>query len=421
MVTHNHHNRKKTPTDNNTYWFCFIFSNNTQQTSFQASEAKYYVDPNSDNHSEINNMNIIENNNNNNTNKNDMHYIIQKRNNELNFKRSQRDDSIKIKDCNRIQLLEMNEGNDLYEAKEIVSLTNWKSSNVDGQHKYPYPPAPPGVFEDMNQMFHRVGVRFSNSHYDRHSLQSDISNEDINIEAVGDAHLQRLHMACIEKMTKLDNDNDQLNVLGKLDSKLSMPSSSSLATPFLGSSQDFHEKYYNNDNNDTNQNQLLEVVSVALAYSEVLQLQGQTDKAIILVEDVIDKVKKDMKDQTSSTTVSNKGSDSNNTYNWELFDANSEVTCKKLDLLLESHKRLGPLYKIMGDYENAEKHIREFISLAENKSDKITDLAHAYSLLAVVFDGLERLDDAFEADTRALELLETIKVLQREKEMKNSI
>ena len=74
----------------------------------------------------------------------------------------------------------------------------------------------------------------------------------------------------------------------------------------------------------------------------------------------------------------------------------------------------------MGDFENAEKHIRWFISLAENKSDKITDLAHAYSLLAVIFDGLDRLDDAFEADTRALELLETIKVLQRERDLKQN-
>jgi hypothetical protein len=85
------------------------------------------------------------------------------------------------------------------------------------------------------------------------------------------------------------------------------------------------------------------------------------------VEDAIEKLKKDMKDIEESNV------DNNISYNWEVLDPNSEITAKKIDLLLESHKRLGPLYKVMGDFQNAEKHIRWFISLAENKSDKITD------------------------------------------------
>lgn len=302
-------------------------------------------------------------------------------------------------------------------AKEVTSLHNWKSSNLDGQHKYPPPAVPSGVFDDMNQMFHRIGIRFSNNQYEK--MQSDSSREDLDIEAIGDAHLQRLHSACVEKILKLDFENEEkriesIDILGNGNYHMA-PTTSSLVSPFLGSSLDFDENSEFNDNSTTSQSQIIEVVSVALAYSEVLQLQGQSEKAIKIVEEAIEKLKLDMKDilndDSKSVTTS---------YNWDGLDSNSEVTSKKMDLLLESHKRLGPLYKIIGDYENAEKHIRGFISLAEKNSDKIADLAHAYSLLAVIFDGLDRLDDAFEADTRALEMLETIKVLQREKDMKFS-
>ena len=385
---HQHHQHPQHPQHHNLY----------EHSDVKASEGP----PWSDNHSEINN-NIGDSTH----DSINVQYIIERRKAELNFKRSQREDTIKAKDCTRNPLLEI-DNNKYYEAKEVTSLHNWKSSNIDGQHKYPPPSAPPGVFEDMNQMFHRVGIRFSNNHYERYSYHSDSSKDDVNIEAVGDAHLQRLHLACVEKMLKLDFDSDikGADSLSKLDNIMT-PVTSSLVTPFLGSSQDIHGSIESNQCN-----QLIEVVSVALAYSEVLQLQGQTDKAILVVEDAIEKLKKDMKD------IEESNEDNDISYNWDVLDHNLEITTKKIDLLLESHKRLGPLYKAMGDFENAEKHIRWFISLAENKSDKITDLAHAYSLLAVIFDGLDRLDDAFEADTRALELLETIKVLQRERDLK---
>ena len=425
MKPYNHqYSRMKTPAlDNEKHCFCFfVFQHphhpqhhqhpqhpqhhhqhpqhhqHRNHNDVKASEGP----PWSENHSEINN-NIGDSTH----DSINVQYIIERRKAELNFKRSQREDTIKAKDCTRNPLLEI-DNNKYYEAKEVTSLHNWKSSNIDGQHKYPPPSAPPGVFEDMNQMFHRVGIRFSNNHYERYSYHSDSSKDDVNIEAVGDAHLQRLHLACVEKMLKLDLDSDikGTDSLSKLDNMMT-PVTSSLVTPFLGSSQDIHGSIESNQCY-----QLIEVVSVALAYSEVLQLQGQTDKAVLVVEDAIEKLKKDMKD------IEESNEDNNISYNWDVLDPNSEITAKKIDLLLESHKRLGPLYKVMGDFQNAEKHIRWFISLAENKSDKITDLAHAYSLLAVIFDGLDRLDDAFEADTRALELLETIKVLQRERDLK---
>jgi len=421
---HHHEYRMKTPTlDNEKQCFCFfVFQHPKHQhhQHHQHSHPQYHHhhyhyehsdvkasegQPWSDNHSEINN-NIGESNH----DSINAQYIIERRKAELNFKRSQ--DAIKAKDCTRNPLLEIDD-TEYYEAKEVTSLHNWKSSNIDGQHKYPAPSAPPGVFEDMNQMFHRVGIRFSNNHYERYSYHTDSNKDDVNIEAVGDAHLQRLHLACVEKMLKLDFDSDikGTDSLSKLDNMMT-PVTSSLVTPFLGSSQDIHESIQSEYTTSNQCYQLIEVVSVALAYSEVLQLQGQTDKAVLVVEDAIEKLKKDMKDIEESNV------DNNISYNWDVLDPNSEITAKKIDLLLESHKRLGPLYKVMGDFENAEKHIRWFISLAENKSDKITDLAHAYSLLAVIFDGLDRLDDAFEADTRALELLETIKVLQRERDLK---
>jgi hypothetical protein len=65
------------------------------------------------------------------------------------------------------------------------------------------------------------------------------------------------------------------------------------------------------------------MVNVALAYSEVLQLQGQTDKAILVVEDVIEKLKKDMKD------IEESNEDNNISYNWDALDPNSETTSKK--------------------------------------------------------------------------------------------
>lgn len=132
---------------------------------------------------------------------------------------------------------------------------------------------------------------------------------------------------------------------------------------------------------------------IFLARSEVQQLQGYYNESIDCLLEGFAFINGNL-----SEIMHNSNS---------MMDYKYQIKLKKMTSSI--HRRLGTLYKIMGDFEEAEVHTTKHILLLEEimlqdpDVENFKKLAFAYSNLAIIFDQLEYHDKAIEADSKALE------------------
>lgn len=147
---------------------------------------------------------------------------------------------------------------------------------------------------------------------------------------------------------------------------------------------------------------------VALIYTEVLQLQGRPQEAVIVLSKAIEKLnsdlaeakrqrKKDLHSSGDSSIVS--GSTRTPTHTLE-FDH-----LKKMKALC--HRRIGSLYKLTHRLKDAEEHIKRYISIVERgvSTDAVKrETSLAYALLTSIYDAMGKTAEAQAADKEAIEL-----------------
>jgi tetratricopeptide (TPR) repeat protein len=115
-------------------------------------------------------------------------------------------------------------------------------------------------------------------------------------------------------------------------------------------------------------------VSVTVAYSEVLQLQGNVSEALSVVVKLLE----------------------------DLEANNNEGNERHVALC---NRRAAVLYKLAGKSAEAEVCVRQYISLIKDNRGDIKDLAYAYALLATIIEESGgRSQEALAMDKMALSL-----------------
>jgi tetratricopeptide (TPR) repeat protein len=147
---------------------------------------------------------------------------------------------------------------------------------------------------------------------------------------------------------------------------------------------------------------------VALLYTEVLQLQGRPQEAVVVLSKAIEELNSDLSEAKRLRGSKKDASAS---------DASSVVSSKTTGQTLEfdylkkmkalCHRRIGSLYKLTNRPKDAEEHIKRYISIVERGSSNDVvrrEISLAYSLLTSIYDAMGKSMEAQAADKIAIEL-----------------
>lgn len=223
--------------------------------------------------------------------------------------------------------------------------------------------SPQGSLMETAAMFNLLNIKF-----DRSLQQAE------SITAIGDSHLGKLEVACRNLL-------QQISAARKNKKDKDVPQSPTAAS-------------------------LPSYTEVALAYTEVLQLQNRPKEAVIVLSKAIEKLNADLaqaKHHRSLTSTMHSESTAGSSASG--FTAEEYEHLKKVRT--NCQRRIGSLYKATGKYKDAEEHVKKYISRLERQTSTPTvkrEKANAYSLLASIYDLTGKSEEAMAADQKALEL-----------------
>jgi len=199
------------------------------------------------------------------------------------------------------------------------------------------------------------------------------------IATLGDHHLAKLEEACKKIMSSILNDKSRMSqgLVKDVDS----------ASNGKGHTE------------------------VALLYTEVLQLQGRAQEAVVVLSKAIEELNSDLaeakrqrgskKDNASDGASIASTRTTNQTMDFDYL--------KKMKALC--HRRIGSLYKLTNRLKDAEEHIKRYISIIERgaTSDVVRrEISLAYSLLTSIYDAMGKTIEAQGADKIAIEVAASI-------------
>jgi tetratricopeptide (TPR) repeat protein len=145
---------------------------------------------------------------------------------------------------------------------------------------------------------------------------------------------------------------------------------------------------------------------VALIYTEVLQLQGRPQEAVVVLSKAIEELNSDLAEAKRQRKKNDPSSDSSSIVSGRTSSQSLEFHhLKQMKALC--HRRIGSLYKLTHRLKDAEEHIKRYISIVERMSS--TDAVRretslAYSLLTSIYDAMGKLAEAQASDKVAIEL-----------------
>ena len=153
---------------------------------------------------------------------------------------------------------------------------------------------------------------------------------------------------------------------------------------------------------------------VALIYTEVLQLQGRPQEAVVVLSKAIEKLNSDLAEakrlRSKKDPQTGGSSDSTSVASAATRTATQSLEfdhLKKMKALC--HRRIGSLYKLTNRLKVAEEHIKRYISIVERTNSTDLDSVRretslAYSLLTAIYDAMGKTAEAQAADKVAIEL-----------------
>jgi tetratricopeptide (TPR) repeat protein len=150
---------------------------------------------------------------------------------------------------------------------------------------------------------------------------------------------------------------------------------------------------------------------VALVFTEVLQLQGRPQEAVVVLSKAIEELNSDLAEAKRLRGVKkDPNSDASSIQSARTASQSLEFDhLKKMKALC--HRRIGSLYKLTNRLKDAEEHIKRYINIVERGTP--TDIVKretslAYSLLTAIYDAMGKPAEAQAADKTAIELAASI-------------
>lgn len=154
---------------------------------------------------------------------------------------------------------------------------------------------------------------------------------------------------------------------------------------------------------------------VALVYTEVLQLQGRPQEAVVVLSKAIEKLNSDLAEAKRQRSKKDPPSASTSSDSASVASASTRTAAQSLEfdhlkkMKALCHRRIGSLYKLTNRLKDAEEHIKRYISIVERTSSSDVDAVKretslAYSLLTAIYDAMGKTTEAQAADKVAIEL-----------------
>ena len=148
---------------------------------------------------------------------------------------------------------------------------------------------------------------------------------------------------------------------------------------------------------------------VALVYTEVLQLQGRPQEAVLVLSKAIEILNNDLSEAKKIRSKKDSHGDSMSMASGKSSNPLDFDHLKKMKALC--HRRIGSLYKLTNRLKDAEEHIKRYISIIERttSSDVMRrESSMAFALLTSIYEAMGKTAEAQAADKTAIELAAAI-------------